>query len=307
MKSSRFATDPERRFVLYVPQLESLLREAEGPPGLIDALTRGREPVALDPESPQSELVAGRPLPAAALTRLLDRPGEAAGAWLRADPIGLVPDLAAVWLQADDRFERGDWSRALVELLADEGLRLELTEGGRGYLPLDTTPETRFAPPWALAGRSLEHALPEGPGARRWQRLLNETQVVLHQHRKTAADGAAIPGSLWFWGGGSLPDLSEVAPRVRGLVAADPVLVGLAEWLGLPRRRFGAEVEPAAGLLVEWPARFEDSAGANLERLETFLRQAWRQLRMGRIRQLELAGIETVRRFSVRDAWRFWR
>lgn len=307
MRLSRFDTSPERRLILHVPQLESLLHEAGRLPPLIDALTRRHEPRPLDPQSPQGELVAGRPLPAAPLSRRVDRPEDAQGTWLRADPVGLVPDLTAVWLQSDTVFPPGDWSEALSTLLGEEGLTLELSDGGRGYVRLDSPPESRFSPPWALAGASLEHGLPEGADAQRWRRLLNETQVLLQQHRKGAEDPAAIPGSLWFWGGGILPEPATINPRVCRVVADDPVLVGLADWLDLPRRSFEAGIEPMPGDFIEWPARFEDDADANLERLQDFLRAAWRRLRLGRIRELELTGIETVRRFSFRDAWRLWR
>ncbi|HSH27081.1 MAG TPA: hypothetical protein VK972_04840 [Wenzhouxiangella sp.] len=307
MKSSRFDTRAEQRLVVYVPQLESLLREAGQLPPLIDALTRNHASHPLDPQSPQGELVAGSPLPAAPLTRRSDRPDDAQGAWLRADPVGLVPDLAAVWLQTDASFPSGEWSEALSSLLREEGLTLELTESGRGYVRLDCPPETLFSPPWTLAGASLEHGLPQGGDAQRWRRLLNETQVLLQQLRKAADDPAAIPGSLWFWGGGSLPDSSAIRPRVCRIVADDPVLVGLADWLGLPRRPASEEVEPLPGAIVEWPVRFDDAADDNLARLHDFLGAAWRRLRLGRIRRLELASTETVRRFSVGDAWRVWR
>ncbi|RFF31950.1 hypothetical protein DZC52_02870 [Wenzhouxiangella sediminis] len=268
---------------------------------------RACEPRNLDVRSPQAELVTGRPLPAAPLTRRLDRPDDAAGVWLRADPVGLVPDLAAVWLQPERRFGAGAWSEAISDLLEEEGLALELTASGRGYIALERSPESLFVPPWALAGSSLDHAMPEGDDARRWRRLLNETQVLLQQHRRSADDPAAIPGSLWFWGGGSLPEPEKAVARVQRIVAGDPVLVGLADWLGLPCRAFEEGVEPRPGDLVEWPSRFEASAEANLERLQEFLRVAWRRLRLGRIGELELSGMETVRRFAPRHAWRIWR
>ncbi|MEE4305111.1 MAG: hypothetical protein V2J19_13270 [Wenzhouxiangella sp.] len=308
MRSSRSGTTPDRRLILHVPQLESLVREAGRLPPLIEALIRlGGEPRALDAQSPQGELVAGRPLPAAPLTRRLDRPEDAAGAWLRADPVGLVPDLAAVWLQPEKDFSPGAWSEALSDLLEEEGLALDLTGRGRGYIALDTSPSSRFAPPWALAGSSLELALPEGDDARRWRRLLNETQVLLQQHRRNADDPGAVPGSLWFWGGGALPEPAGITPRVQRIVAGDPVLVGLADWLELPCRDFEADIEPRPGELVEWPSRFEASAEDNLEQLQGFLRRAWRRLRLGRIGELELSGMQTVRRFGPRHAWRVWR
>ncbi|WP_376696076.1 hypothetical protein [Wenzhouxiangella sp. EGI_FJ10305] len=307
MKSSRSATTPDQRFVLYVPQLEPLLREAVRVPPLVDALVRKCRPRPLDGQSPQAELAAGLPLPAAPLTRRLDRPDDAGGVWLRADPVGLLPDLAAVWLQSDKRFEPGRWSSDLIELFGEESLDLELTEHGRGYLRLESPPDAHFRPPWTLAGNSLEHCLPEGPDAGRWCRLLNETQVLLHQHRQVAEHPATIPGSLWFWGGGELPKAGSAEPRVCRIVADDPILAGLADWLGLPQINFQEDAVAQPGSLVEWPSRFEESAEVNLDRLQSFLRPLWRQLRLGRIRELELAGIETLRRFSVADAWRIWR
>ncbi len=306
MRLSRSDTKPDLRLVLYVPQLESLLREAACLPPLIAALIRSGRPQTLDRQSPQAELATGVTLPAAPLTRRIDRPDDASGAWLRADPVGLVPDLAAVWLQADKGFEPGPWKRELAELLAEEGLDLDLTEHGRGYLRLESAPDAHFQPPWTLAGNSLEHCLPEGPDARRWRRLLNETQVLLQQYRQGAEEPASVPGSLWFWGGGALPDPEAIQSRVCRIVADDPILAGLANWLGLPHRTFGKDVELQAGDLVEWPSRFEASAESNLEQLQEYLRPVWRRLRLGRIRELELAGMETLRRFSVRDAWRVW-
>lgn len=292
---------------MYVPQLEALLREAGHLPPLIGAMVRLRTARALDPLSPQTELATGRPLPAAALTRLLDRPDDAQGIWMRADPVGLVPDLAAVWLQPERAFEPGAWSEELAGVLDEEGLSLELTPQGRGYIRLARLPESRFAPPWTLGGSSLEHCLPEGADAQSWRRLLNEIQVILHQHRQGAKDPAPVPGSLWFWGAGSLPEPGSIEPRVQRIVGTDPQLLGLAQWLELPQRDFETDAEPRAGSLIEWSSRFEDSADANLERLQTFLRPSWRRLRMGLVRELELAGIETVRSFSVADAWRVWR
>src|SRR5690554_99902 len=92
----RFATIPERRQLVYVPALESLLREARRRPPLIAAILGRVEAEPLDSQSPQTQLVAGQPVPIAPLTRLLDAPDDAGGIWIRADPIGLVTDLAAV-------------------------------------------------------------------------------------------------------------------------------------------------------------------------------------------------------------------
>jgi hypothetical protein len=70
---------------------------------------------------------------------------------------------------------------------------------------------------------------PDGPEARRWRTLLSEAQVLLHNHPRNAARAEAglVPvNSLWFWGGGILPD--SVASAYATLFSDDPVLHGLA-------------------------------------------------------------------------------
>src|SRR5690625_3773490 len=116
MKSSTFATLPERRSVLFVPPLEDLVRERREPPPLVEELCR-RPPSALDVQFPQAGLIASGASPAAAaLTRRYDRPKDAEGVWMRADPIGVATDLAAVWLDPEASFTHGEWVPALREL-----------------------------------------------------------------------------------------------------------------------------------------------------------------------------------------------
>lgn len=284
-----------------------MLREARAQPGLIAAILGRGTSTPLDASAPQSALVAGTSLPAAPLSRRVDAPGDCQGVWLRADPVGLVPDLAAVWLHPDTCFEPGAWTEALCRMFADEGFRFELTASGRGYLELAQTPDCRFLPPWMLAGESLEHCLPAGPDQQRWRRLLNETQVLLHQYVKVGQGSAPVPGSLWFWGAGALPDPDTVRPRVARIVADDAVLEGLADWLGIEHGRTHPDSSLEAGTLIEWPADPAASAEANLEALTAFLRPAWRRLRAGRLRELVLADRARARSFSRLDAWRVWR
>lgn len=308
MKSSRCATTPERLLIVHVPELPALLREARTVPPLISALVAHPPVRRLDEASlPFAELLLGHPMAAAALTRRIDFPDDHAGIWLRADPVGLVPDLAAVWLQPEQRFPPGDWADQLDELFREEGLHWQLGASGRGYLRLEAVPACRFPPPWRLAGESLEHLLPEGDEAQRWRRLLTECQVLLQQYRKRSERPELVPGSLWFWGGGSLPDPGPLEPRVERLIADSAAARGLADWLSLDCLPGMRAATPQPGTLQEWSGDRAESAETNLVRLQQFLRPAWRLLRTGRIRSLELADRASVRRFRPLDAWRVWR
>ena len=251
--------------------------------------------------------MVGQPLPIAALTRLLDAPDDAAGSWIRADPIDLVTDLAAVWLDPKLRFEHGTWLDPITELMRDEGLDFELHASGRGYLRLPQSPDCRFTPPWQLAGQSLEHCLPQGMDQRRWRHLLNETQILLHQHRQDLDDPRSVPGSLWFWGAGALPARDAFKAKVVILRAQDPALLGLAHWLELDATSGPSLAAPGPGELIEWQADEQHSAEANLERLQADLRPAWWRLRRGRINELIIAGRQSWWSCRPRHAWRIWR
>lgn len=263
-----------------------------------------------EPAAVHGQLVTGKPLAPAALTRHLDCPDDAEGYWLRADPVDLTPDLASVWLHAGARMSpRSPAATELIELFSHEGMTLEFPVPERGYVRLEREPECRFSPPWKLAGKSMDLVFPAGAEAMFWQRLLNETQVVLHQHRHSATDpDQYLPGTLWFWGGGSLPERDSVHARFNCVAADDPILEALARWLGLELQAPDEGTDPAPGMLIEWPLDRALSAGRNLERLDAFLKRAWRRLRLDRgLASVELASLEWVWRFSTLDAWRPWR
>jgi hypothetical protein len=84
----------------------------------------------------------------------------------------------------------------------------------------------------ALGGDMLAF-LPEGNEARRWRSLANEAQVILHNHpRNQARLSAGLPpvNSLWFWGGGRLPD--SVHCDYASVTGAGDEMLALAKLAG---------------------------------------------------------------------------
>jgi hypothetical protein len=54
--------------------------------------------------------------------------------------------------------------------------------------------------------------LPQGDAALDWHRVINEAQMVLHEHAVNAARearGAATVNSVWLWGGGTAPAIGR--------------------------------------------------------------------------------------------------
>ena len=190
--------------------------------------------------------------PVAALTRQLDADDAAGATWLRADPAWVRPDInGARLLGCGDalRLEPADVAAllpALRPLFGDAGFPLDAPVPSRWYLRLPAEAKLpTFAEPADALGADLFEHLPEGDEGRRWRALLSEVQVVLHNHPWNArrlADGKPAVNSLWFWGGGRLPD--RVATPHAQVRSADVVLQALGRAAGA---RTGAGEGDAAG------------------------------------------------------------
>lgn len=160
---------------------------------------------------------------------------------MRADPAYVRPDINGVRLLAhgDALALTGEDAAALLPalmpLFGDAGFPIDAPLPQRWYLRLPR--EARlpvFVDPADALGADLFEHLPGidadigGPGhqdsGRRWRALLSEAQVLLHNHPWNArriAVGKLPVNSLWFWGGGVLPDHVSTSSR---LVYSDDVL-----------------------------------------------------------------------------------
>jgi hypothetical protein len=176
------------------------------------------------------------PLPAAALTREL-LVGDAADAtWLSADPAWVQPDMNGARLLACGQLQLNDedaqaLAQPLMPVFEEAGMRLEVSSSDRWHLRLaahDDLP--KFAAPEQALGEDLYLHLPQGAEGRRWRVLLNEVQVLLHQHPLNAerrAKGLPPVNSLWLWGAGRLP--TQVRSTFGGVIGDDVLLIALAE------------------------------------------------------------------------------
>ncbi|MCC5864495.1 MAG: hypothetical protein JJU31_05235 [Wenzhouxiangella sp.] len=291
--------------IVWVPELEQLLRESRHLPALLERFLARAAGTRLEPESALARLVCSLDLAAGPLSRMADS-GDDAGTggsvWLRADPVSLRPDLGAVWLEPGAGLKQAA-REALISAFAGEGLALDFPDPRRGYIRLEKIPECRFHPPWLLSGQSLDHVLPSGAEAGRWGRLLNESQVILHQYGQGEPGHA---GSLWFWGAGSLPARQQAQVRISHLDGTSPELIGLARWLSLSHSPALPKSAVADCSLVEWPADQGATADDNLERLSRWLQPLWHGLRRFSLDTLELASRERCWRLSPAGSWRLW-
>jgi hypothetical protein len=153
--------------------------------------------------------------------------------WLAADLIHVRAEVAGarVMALAADAVEP-DPDRALLfeavrPWLADEAIEMVQVDGGRALLRCPVSHGDPAVPgPDAVLGCDLREVL---PADLRWQRRLNEMQIVLTQQScNDARQARQLPpwNSLWFWGQGSA-DECPVLP-LRHVASTDPLLQALA-------------------------------------------------------------------------------
>ncbi len=161
--------------------------------------------------------------PIAALTRQADAVADnaALSAWLRADPAYVQPDInGARLLACGDMLQLTEADSAallpaLKPLFGDIGFPIDAPTPSRWYLRVPRESKLPvFTDPENALGDDLFDHLAEGVDGRRWRALLSEAQVVLHNHPWNAErieQGKLPVNSLWFWGGGVLPDAVQAS------------------------------------------------------------------------------------------------
>ena len=249
----------------------------------------------------------------AALTRVIDAGMDDArsAAWLRADPAYIRPDINGARLLATgaalsiDAQDTDAFLPTLRPLFGDAGFLLDVPHPARWYLRLPR--ETKipdFTDPGDALGEDVFDHTPDEPQARRWRTLLSEAQVVLHNHPRNAARAEAglVPvNSLWFWGGGVLPD--NVTSNFPTMFSDDPVLHGLAAvgtFKAMPLANFTGFESITDDTLVDLRAIRDRTM-----LLERWLLPAQSAALQGCV-DLDLADGETFR-LQPSQRWRFWR
>ncbi|TDR37392.1 hypothetical protein DFR29_12555 [Tahibacter aquaticus] len=255
---------------------------------------------------------AGTSVPVAALTREADC-GDAAGStWLRADPAHVRADMATARLLAcgDLGLSSADCQellRPLKPLFGDSGFPIDAPQPSRWYLRAPAGAKLpAFVPPERALGDDLRLHLPEGNDGKRWRSLLNEAQIVLHNHplnQQRVARGQLPVNSLWFWGAGSLPEW--VRSDAQRVLTRDATLAALAA------RAQCAVLLPQADGLAGFSGHSVldlDDAQGLAELSAPWLPLVEKALAAKKIDQLRLllpSGERAVYKLSHR--WRFWR
>lgn len=249
--------------------------------------------------------------PLAAVSRQVEVGDAGDGHWLRADPANVRADITAVRLLAcGDMGLRQDESDALLRplkpLFGDLGWPISAPSPERWYVSLPRDAQLpAFTDPDTALGAEIHDLLPPGSDGRRWRALLNEAQIILHNHPVNAErtrSGRMPVNSLWFHGGGRLPDLIACDKQV--VLSNDFSLRAFARQASVSAAELPARYVPGTqSALIDLRALRDPAQLANDWLLP--LRAA---LRAGQVSAVELDFADGYRLLLTgAQRWRFWR
>jgi hypothetical protein len=216
-------------------------------PALELLLGRGRE-THLDSRTLEHWLAerfgTGEPLPAGALSAYSGgiAPGDAL--WTRADPVHLQLLRDRLILVPHGAFElTAQEAQAFCDALNRHfggALELQALRPHCWCARLDAELGIDAPCPLEMAGRDVDLVVPRSAAAGRYQRLLNEAQMVLHGHpanEAREARGELALNSIWLWGSGRLP--GALKSPWSSVLSDDPAIAGLARCAGTRHRGLG--------------------------------------------------------------------
>lgn len=199
---------PQANEAIKSPSLQYLLKKSQTTP--LNLECKQLEPLLFKLFS----LPYQEELPVAALTGLADKLNTQQNYWLRADPIELRADLAAVYCFAADptQLEASlleEVIKQLKVLVKLDGLTLHVPHPNRWYIEMDFDPEIKTFSPAEVIGKNISPYLPTGKKAVYWRKLFTEIQMLIHGCQNTVVQQGQQRESfngLWFWGAGKLPE-----------------------------------------------------------------------------------------------------
>ncbi len=190
----------------------------------------------------QFGLQAAPDYPIAAIAAMADGLDVGKAYWLRADAVNLV-------LQRDC-FSLGEpiplqinlehakhMIASLNQHFNQDGLDFLIGNSGAWYLRVAQSPQIKTSLPGVAAGKNIHQFMPQGVESSRWLAVLNEVQMLLFEHPANVVrenTGELAVNSVWFSGGGVMPQLENLQNNTSVLVADSVFYQGLATLVGIP-------------------------------------------------------------------------
>lgn len=177
--------------------------------------------------------------PIAALAAAADGLDTGTAYWLRADPVYLVLQrdcfsLAEPYPLLVDQGHAALLVQTLNQHFKQDGLEFLIGQSGAWYLRSEQALDIETFLPSVVAGKNVHAYLPQGTMAAKMRAVLNEVQMLLHEHEVNVAResvGKLAINSVWFSGGGVMP--IPIKSPMLVIVAGGVFYRGLAIWSGV--------------------------------------------------------------------------
>lgn len=180
--------------------------------------------------------------PIAAISAAADGLDVGNSYWLRADPVHFVMQRDCFSLsEPAPLFVSSAHATLMVASLnahfAQDGLVFCIGKSGAWYLRVDKTAQITTTLPSVAMDKNVHHFMPQGADSSKWKSILNEVQMLLHDHPANEAresSGELVVNSVWLSGGGVMPPSKSIQPDVDLITANDVLNQGLARWTNTP-------------------------------------------------------------------------
>lgn len=180
--------------------------------------------------------------PIAAIAAAADGLKASDGYWLRADPVNLVlqRDCFSLGEPIPLQLEQEHAARLVASLnehFSQDGLTFLIGKSGAWYLQAHTDTQITTTLPSVAASKNVHQFMPQGEQAAKWLAVLNETQMLLHEHAVNVAREASrelAVNSIWLSGSGAIPEPATIETDADLIMANDVLYQGLAIFTHTP-------------------------------------------------------------------------
>lgn len=260
--------------------------------------------------------------PLAPLMLLGESHTQATGYWLLVHPVNFVLQRDFFSLGESLHLSSSEAASLLADFnhhFAEDGLRFVPSQSGQWwYLHIEAHVEVSTYLLAESLGRDVGKHLPNGKQGMQFQALLNEVQMLLHDHAVNAAreqQGLPVMNSLWLSGGGSFQAMHHAAkPPAFNLFANDMLSAGLASFTGITPQDLPSHYQSfcdkkSQGDAVVVLNEVQTHADEKLE-ADWFapLLQALKRKEIDTLRcHFDVHGMTFTLTVKSTDTWRFWR
>jgi hypothetical protein len=161
--------------------------------------------------------------------------------WLRAEPVHLLlqRDSFSLSEPVPLSIQHAHAQQIIASLnqhFSVDGMAFAVGNSGAWYVRLDKQPEVQTSLPAVALDRNVYQFMPTGVDASTWLSYMNEVQMLLHEHPVNHARESMhqpVVNSVWFSGGGVMPQAHSLQSADHALLANSPFYQGVAKLLGL--------------------------------------------------------------------------